>query len=39
MRICIGKVNKSDVLVFSSLSGVVGKGVYEEVYTALKKQD
>lgn len=38
MRVCISKVNKSDVLVFSSLSGVVGNGVYEEVYTALKNK-
>lgn len=35
MKTCIDELSKCDVLVFSSLSGVVGAGVYEEVNYAI----
>lgn len=31
MKICLAAVEKCDAVVFSSLSGVIGKGVYDEV--------
>lgn len=36
MEKCIEELSQCDILVFSSLSGVVGAGVYEEVNYALE---
>ena len=35
MKVCLQKVSQCDGLVFSSLTGVVGHGVYDEVQQAL----
>ena len=37
MRECLDKVRNSDILVFSSLNGCVGTGVYQEVKEAQKE--
>lgn len=37
MEECLETVRNSDILVFSSLDGTVGKGVYQEVNEAYKK--
>lgn len=34
MRDCFEAIKASDVLVFSSVSGIVGRGVYDEVHFA-----
>lgn len=34
MEICLEEVRRCDILVFSSMNGVVGKGVYDEVCAA-----
>lgn len=34
MGICLEQVNKSDIVVFSSVDGVIGKGVYTELEQA-----
>lgn len=35
---CLEKVKECDALVFSSLSGVVGRGVFSEIQKAFEKQ-
>lgn len=35
MNVCLETVRNSDILIFSSLDGCVGKGVYHEVQEAL----
>lgn len=37
MKECLDKVRNSDILVFSSLDGCVGTGVYQEVKEAQKE--
>lgn len=34
MKDCLSAVDKCDVLVFSSVNGVIGKGVYDEFHRA-----
>lgn len=34
MKRCIAQVKASDIVVFSSMDGVIGKGVYEELEAA-----
>lgn len=37
MKECLETVDNSDIIVFSSMDGVIGKGVYTEVMEARKK--
>jgi hypothetical protein len=37
MKECLETVDNSDIIVFSSMDGVIGKGVYTEVMEAKKK--
>ena len=34
MKECLGHVRDSDIVIFSSMDGVIGKGVYEELQEA-----
>ena len=36
MKLCIDALSNCDALVFSDISGVIGKGVMEEIETAVK---
>ena len=38
MKVCLEVIGECDALVFSSMSGVVGKGVHDEINKAIDKK-